>query len=151
MEIECIKPNLAHTHAALFWDKTSAVGWTFNLLSGSSLAAGHLLRLLGMRIHATKASHLTSIGIAGEENYMADVVSHTFQKGKFFTANNNLTSYFQNHSLLPQGHFWAKFTLPTKSMKRVISCTFRFNSKCSLFIFLLGYQQSFNSEKPWVA
>ena len=31
------------------------------------------------------------------------------------------------------------------------NCTFRFNSKCALLSFLLGYRESFNSENPWVA
>ena len=52
LALECITSNLAHTHASL-------------LISGYSLSAGHLLRLLSMGIHATKLSHLTPIGIAG--------------------------------------------------------------------------------------
>ena len=51
---------------------------------------------------------------------MADVISRDFQKGKFFTANKNLTAYFQTHSPLPQGHSWTEFTLPHKWEKRLI-------------------------------
>ena len=104
--LECITSNLTHNHASLFCDNTSAAGWMFKLRSGYSLAAGHLFCFLRMLIHATKASHLTPISISGKENDIADVVSCTFQKVKFFVANNNLTSYFQNHFPLPQGHFW---------------------------------------------
>ena len=60
--------------------------------------------------------------IAEEENDTEDVVYRAFQKGKFFTANNNLTSYFQNHFLLPQGNFWTEFTLPPKWTQQGMSC-----------------------------
>ena len=60
--------------------------------------------------------------IAEEENDTEDVVYRAFQKGKFFTANNNLTSYFQNHFLLSQGNFWTEFTLPPKWIQQVMSC-----------------------------
>ena len=83
---------------------------------------GHLLLFLGMHIRATKASHLTPTIIAGEEKDMSDVIYRVFQKVKFFTANNKLTSYFQNHFQLPQGHFWTKFTLPLKLTQQVILC-----------------------------
>ena len=89
---------------------------------GYFLASGHTLRFLDMHIHSTKVSHLTPVSIAGEENDIADFVSRAFQKSKFFTANNNLTSYFWNIFLLPQGHFWTEFTLPPKWTQRVMSC-----------------------------
>ena len=106
LALECITSNLTHNHASHFCNSTSVSGWTFKLLSGSELEAGNLFCFLRMRIHATKASHLTPISISGKENGIADVVSCAFQKVKFFVANNNLTSYFQNHFPLPQGHFW---------------------------------------------
>ena len=69
----------------------------------------------------------------------SSVISHTYQyirgkqwhgrrrntspsKIKLFAANNNLTEYFQNPFLLPQGHSWTKFTLTTKCTQWVISC-----------------------------
>ena len=74
-----------------------------------------------MHIRATKASHLTPTIIAGEENDMADVIYRVFQKVKFFTANNNLTSYFKNPLPFSQGHCWTKFNLLPKWTKRVMS------------------------------
>ena len=53
LALECLTSNLLDTHAALFCNNTLAVGWTFKLISGSSLAAGRLLRFLGMRTHAS--------------------------------------------------------------------------------------------------
>ena len=119
--LECLTSNLSNTHASLFCDNTSAVGWTFKLISGSSLAAGHLLRFLGMRIHAAQASHLAPISVAGEDNDMVDFVSRAFQKVKFFAANKNLTEYFQTHFHLPQGHSWTEFTLPPKWTQQFMS------------------------------
>ena len=122
MEIERLASNLSNTHASLFYDNTSAVGWTFKLRSGSSLAAGRILRFLGMRIHATQYSHRTPISIEGEDNYMADAVSRTFQKGKLFSANKSLTAYFQTNFPFPQGHSWTKFNIPPKWTQRVMLC-----------------------------
>ena len=55
LALECLTLKLSNTHAYLFCDNTLAVGWTFKLIPGSSLAAGNLLRFLGMLIHATQA------------------------------------------------------------------------------------------------
>ena len=98
------------------------MGWTFNISSVSSLASGCILCFLDMRIHATQASHLKPISIAGEDNYMVDVVSHAFQKGKLFAANKNLTAYFKTHSPLPQGHYCTEFTSPPKWKQRAMLC-----------------------------
>ena len=75
-----------------------------------------------MHIHSSKVSHITPVSIAGEENDIADFVSRAFQKIKFFTANNNLTSYFRNNFPLSQGQFWTKFTLPPKWTQQVMLC-----------------------------
>ena len=64
MVLECITPNLSHTHAAFFYDNTSAVRWTIKIRSGFSLEAGLLLHFLVMRIHATQVSYLTLISIS---------------------------------------------------------------------------------------
>ena len=45
-----------------------------------------------------------------------------FQKRKVFAANKNLTTYFQTHFPLPQGHSWSEFTLPLKWKQRVMLC-----------------------------
>ena len=122
LAIECLTSNLSNTHASLFYDNTSAVGWTFKLISGSSLSTGYLLSFLGMHIHATQASHLILIRISGEDNDMADDVYRAFQRGKFFAANKNLTTYFQTHSPLPHGHSWTEFTLTKKWTQWGMSC-----------------------------
>ena len=75
-----------------------------------------------MPIHVAQASHLIPINIPGEDNGMADVVSQAFQKGKLFSANKNLTAYFQTHFSLLQGHSWNEFTLPPKWTQRVMLC-----------------------------
>ena len=122
MEIERLASNLSNTHASLFYDNTSTVGWTFKLRSGSSLASGRILRFLGMHIHTTQDSHLTPINTEYKDNYMAGVVSRAFQKGKLFAANKSLTAYSQTNFPLPQGHSWTEFTLPPKWTQQVISC-----------------------------
>ena len=87
-----------------------------------SIIAGCLLRLLGLRIHATRASHLISLHIAGELNQMADVASRAFKDGKFPEANTDLLSYFNSHFPLSQDKFWKEFQLPNDLELRVILC-----------------------------
>ena len=78
LALECLTFKLSNTHAALFCDKTLAVGWSFKLRSGSSLLSVRLHCFLGMCIHSSQASHLTLISISGEENDMEYVVSRAF-------------------------------------------------------------------------
>ena len=94
LALECLASNLSNTHTALFCNNTSEVGWTFKLISGSSLAARRLLRFLFMHIHTTQDSHLKTISMEGKDNYMADVVYRAFQKGNCFADKKNLTEYF---------------------------------------------------------
>jgi hypothetical protein len=78
--------------------------------------------MLGMRIHAQRASSVTPLNIAGEDNIMADVVSRAFKDGKYFVAHGKLTHYFNANFPLPQQRSWREFTLPHKLTSRVISC-----------------------------
>ena len=105
---------LAYHHVVAFCDNTSAVAWTHKLLTSTSLVAGRLLRLLGLRIHARQASSLIPIHIAGEKNTMADIVSRAFKDGKYFNANKNLVVYFNKNFPLPQKTSWTEFHLPKK-------------------------------------
>ena len=120
--LECLAPTLRFIHAALFCDNSSAVQWAYKLRSSASEVAGRLLRLLGLRIHHREASHISSIGILGDDNIMADIVSRAFKTGKYFYAQNNLTSYFNTHFPLPQNLSWTEYTPPERLTQRVMSC-----------------------------
>ena len=122
LALECITSNLTHNHASHFCNSTSVSGWTFKLLSGSELEAGNLFCFLRMRIHATKASHLTPTSIAGKRKLYGRHRLLCLSKLKSFISNNNLTSYFRNHFPLPQGHFSTEFTLPIKWTQQVMLC-----------------------------
>ena len=122
LALECLAPLLKFKHAALFGDNSSAVQWAFKLRASASEVAGRLLRLLGMRIHARKASHISALGIIGDNNLMADIISRAFKHGKYFHAHNKLTDYFNVHFPLPQNVSWMEFTFPTKLAQRVMSC-----------------------------
>jgi hypothetical protein len=120
--LECQKDiPLAFHHVGMFCDNMSAVIWTQKMRTSASPVAGRLLRLLGMRIHARQSSGLTPIHIAGDDNQMSDIISRAFRHGKFFHAQNNLTSYFNSHFPL-QEHSWTEFHLPTELTALVISC-----------------------------
>ena len=119
--LECLAQTLQFKHAALFCDNSSAVSWAHKLRSSVSLIAGRLLRFLGVRIHARQASHITSLSIQGDDNIMADVVSRAFHDGKYFSAEHNLTNYFNLHFPLPQSISWEEFTPPPKLTQRVMS------------------------------
>jgi hypothetical protein len=121
--LECQQDvNLTHKHIGIFCDNTSAVAWAHKLRTSKSIVAGRLLRMLGMRIHSRQASSLTPLNIAGEDNTMADIVSRAFKTGKYFTASENLTSYFNVHFPLTQKKSWTEYHLPNALASRVISC-----------------------------
>ena len=122
LALECQPVDLTYQHIGMFCDNAAAVSWATTLRTSKSKCAGRLLRMLGMRIHARRASSLTPLHIPGEENDMADIASRAFKNGKFFHANNKLTSYFNSHFPLPKPESWTEFTLPTKLVLRVISC-----------------------------
>ena len=114
--------NLANTHIATFCDNTSAVSWVYKLRTSTSLVAGRLLRILGMRIHAVRSSNLSPLHVAGENNGMADCVSRAFRDGKFFHASHSLCDFFTSNFPLPQTASWQECTLPPEWTSRVISC-----------------------------
>ena len=60
--------------------------------------------------------------IAGIHNVLADIASRAFKDGKFFTANQNLISYFNSHFPLQQNESWQQFHLPIEWTSRVMSC-----------------------------
>jgi hypothetical protein len=114
--------NLKHKHVATFCDNTSAVAWAYKLRTSKSIVAGKLLRMLGLRIHARHASSVIPKHVAGDDNAMADIVSRAFKHGKYFEAEQNLTSYFNKHFVLPQKASWREFQIPQSSVSLVISC-----------------------------
>ena len=75
--------DLQYKHIVTYCDNMSAVAWAYKLRTSKNVMAGRLLRLLGMRIHAAKASNVVPIHVAGEQNIMADIVSRAFKTGKF--------------------------------------------------------------------
>ena len=120
--LKCISSSLQYKHVAIFCDNVAAVIWAHKLRCGSSIASAKLLRFLGMRIHAKEASHLTPLSIAGKDNTMADIVSRAFKNGEFFSAQANLTKYFNLHFSLSQSLSWQEFTLLHKLTQQVMSC-----------------------------
>ena len=122
LALECQDVPLAFHHIGALCDNTSAVSWAHTLRTSSSLIAGRLLRLLGLRIHARQASSLVPLHIAGDQNTMADIVSRAFKDGKYFAAENNQTHYFNVHFPLPQNTSWTEFHIPKELTSRVISC-----------------------------
>ena len=122
MALELTDLNLKYAHIATFCDNTSAVAWSYKMRTSKSVAAGKLLRLLGMRIHQRKASTVIPSHIAGEKNDMADIVSRAFKSGKYFAASHSLTNYFNTNFPLPQKQSWKESKIPPQWTSRVMSC-----------------------------
>jgi hypothetical protein len=122
MALEQTNINLLHAHIATFCDNTSTVSWSYKMRTSKSVAAGKLLRVLGMRIHQRQASTVIPSHIAGDKNDMADIVSRAFKTGKFFAASNSLTTYFNQHFPLPQNQSWTELPIPPRWTSRVMSC-----------------------------
>ena len=92
------------------------------MISSSSIAAGTLLCMLIICIHARKSSSVAPLHVAGTKNEMADTVSSDFKEGKYFFAFNNLITYFNLHFPLPYNYSWRECHIPTKWVSQVIAC-----------------------------
>ena len=112
---------LRHIHLATFCDNISAVVWSYKMRNSVSIIAGHILRAIGMHIHALSASSLIPHHIAGELNIMADVISRAFKKGKFFAASTSLPNYFNTSFPLVQNALWREYHIPTAQVSSVIA------------------------------
>ena len=120
--LEIIMPSLQYKHVGTYCDNTSAVSWANKLRTSRSIPAARLLRLLGLRVLASKSSPLTTLSIPGDDNKMADVSSRAFKNGEYFMQDISLTNYFNNHFSLPQPHSWTELTIHSELSSRVMSC-----------------------------
>ena len=92
------------------------------MISLASIAAGTLVRMLIICIHACKSSSITPLCVEGKDNEMADLVSRAFKEGKYFFAFNNIITYFNLHFPLPHNESWRECHIPTKWVLQVIAC-----------------------------
>ena len=114
--------SLTHRHLACYCDNSSAVAWSYKMRNSKSIIAGHLLRYIGLRLHRAQASSLIPTHIAGEANTMADVISRAFRTGKFFSAAQNLPTYFDATFPLQQNASWTACPLSTDQISFVTRC-----------------------------
>jgi hypothetical protein len=122
LALETMQPDLQNTHIGAYCDNTSAVSWATKLRTSKSIPAARLLRMLGLRILASKTSSLTTLNIPGEENKMADLSSRAFKHGESFNTISSLSSFFNKTFPLPQSLSWREHKIPQKLISRVISC-----------------------------
>jgi hypothetical protein len=120
--LELSAVDLQWMHIGAFCDNFSAVSWASKMRTSKSIASARLLRMLGLRILAAKASSHVPLPIAGEDNDMADVTSRAFKNGKFFRGDISLTTFFNTKFPLPQNNCWTELTIPKKLISRVMSC-----------------------------
>ena len=120
--LEHSNTDLTYKHIGLFCDNVSAVAWAHKGHTSKSIRAARLLRLLHIRQRVRQVSSLLPVHIAGKGNSMADVASRAFKSGKYFTANTNLSFYFNQHFPLPKEKLWTEFKVPKKLIMRVILC-----------------------------
>eukprot|EP00957_Ditylum_brightwellii_P169277 12883754-Ditylum_brightwellii.AAC.1 len=78
--------------------------------------------MLGLRIHAARASYLSPLSIPGNNNTMADISTRAFRTGDYFDATWDLTSFFNSQFPLPQGASWQTWTLLSKLTSRTMTC-----------------------------
>ena len=94
------------------------------MISSASIAACTLIRMLVLFINARKSLSVTPLYVAGKDNKMAYMVSSSFKEGKYFSAFNNIITYFNHHFPLPENYPWLECHIPTKSVSRVIECLY---------------------------
>lgn len=122
LSFENILTDMSNIRIGLSCDNTSAVSWNQKGSSSTSQVAGRLLRMLYLRVRDRGAGEAMTTNIAGIHNVLADVASRAFKDGKFFSANQNLISYFNFHFPLQQNESWQQFHLPIEWTSRVMSC-----------------------------
>ena len=93
------------------------------MASKSSLVAGMLLRALGLRMSAVKASPLTALHIPGKHNRIADVPSRSFgYKAEWHCkTDTEFLNLFNSLFPLKNQESWHLFTLHNNICMRVIS------------------------------
>lgn len=123
LALEARGVDLMYKHLATFCDNMTTVVWGYKLRTSKSRIAGYLLRFLGLRINALKASSMIPHHIAGVLNIMADIISRSFKMGKFFSASQNgLVPYFNTNFPLTQRESWTECHVPTDQVSCVIAC-----------------------------
>ena len=88
---------LQYCHLAMFCDNMMTVVWAYKLHNSKSKIVGYLLHFLGLQMHQAECSSMVPHHIAGEDNIMADIISCTFNNGKYFELSHDLVSYFNKH------------------------------------------------------
>ena len=73
-------------------------------------------------MHQTKCSSIVPHHIAGEDNIIADIISHAFKHGKFFELSHDVVSYFNKRFPVVQNESWHEFHVPNDLLSSVTAC-----------------------------
>ena len=84
--LEYVGGDLTFKHIGRFWDKKSAVYWSYKGRNSTSIPASQLLRFLALRQYDHKSSSLTPMIIVGGNNEIVDITLRAFNNGKFVAA-----------------------------------------------------------------
>jgi hypothetical protein len=121
--LESVVGDLANMHVALYSDNSPSVHWVQRLASKSSQVAMQLIRALALRLQVTKASPLTTLHIAGQDNAMTDVPSRSFGSTArwYCPTDTQFLTLYNNLFPLPNQESWTAYRLSSKARMRVIS------------------------------
>ncbi len=121
--MEKVCPDLIEKHIALFSDNTPTVSWVTWLTSKKSLVAELLVRALALCLKKmTHTCPLTPLHIAGSQNAMTDIPSHSFGSNPLWhcKTDKDLLTLFANKFPTPPQTSWTAFRPSSKICTRLI-------------------------------
>jgi hypothetical protein len=100
---------LTKKRVALFSNNSPTISVVHRMASCSSFVAEQLIQVLALWSNLQKICPITTLHIAGDQNQMTDIPSHSFgSKSKWhFKTNKNLLTFFNSHFPLPTQNSWS--------------------------------------------
>ena len=120
--LEGITYDFIFKRIGVFYDKILVVAWKTKLHTSNSILTSCLLWLLGIHIHVSGALSLKILKIISNDNDMSGMLSRSFKRGKYFTANQSLIYLFDNTFSLPHNTSWIEYQLLPNIISWVMSC-----------------------------
>ena len=121
MEDVCdITPGM---HFTLFSDNLPTVSWAWHLAARGSQVAGQLILALILHLKVRQVSPLTPLHIAGKDNALTDIPSHSFgnEPRWFCETDDDLLTLFNRMFSLPLQNLWTNYHVSFKMHARMIS------------------------------
>ena len=121
--VEATVDNLEAARVALYSDNSPSVSWIQRIALRRSPIAMQLIRALALRLQLRKASPLTTLHVAGEQNQMTDIPSRSFGSNPKWACNTDtaFASLYNSMFPLPSQSSWNVFRFSSVVVTRITS------------------------------